>query len=173
MLVYLYQKLWIMLINVYKQNELFYFYQVLKMFTLNKLNVNDIRVNLILNEDYKSVVNFSSNKISSLNDFLTRLRSVVLQVIPILVQQQQEEDDIEYYVNTSLAFGNGYKELSNHATTLRNLRVNIDQVLNQLRFHTNEIDGGYFELTITNPSIHVDQHPYFHFYKVDSDYNSD
>lgn len=139
------------------------------MFSLPTLNVNGITVNLIMNDETKSVVQFSGNRISTLSDFIFRLKPVISQVIPILREQQPHH--ITLHVTPSLSFGNNYSELP-HVVSLNNF--DIDEILNQLRFHSRNSDGGYFELMITNPRQYVaDQFRFLAYQDNSSDSNYD
>lgn len=142
------------------------------MFSLNKINANGISVTLPMNDEAKSIVQFSSNTISSLNDFLFRLKPIVLQVVSLLKQQQP--DNITLHVKPSLSFGNEYNEM-NYVVSLNHF--DIDEILSTLRFNTNNSDGGYFELEIKNPRIYVSDHfrflSHYSYSSSDSNYDTD
>ena len=111
-----------------------------------------IRAGLIINEEEMSIVHFSSNYTSTLENFLHRLKPLLEHVVQILRQQQPHH--IVLHVSLSLSFYNYYKELP-YVVSLNH--IDVDEVLDKLKFNTSKIDGGYFEMKIVDPTKYVDQ----------------
>lgn len=129
---------------------------------LNKVYPNGITVVCSLNEDARAIVQFSSNHVSTLNDFLARLNPVLRDVLRIL-----RNTTIPMKVVPYLSFANQKRQ----ATLYSNLNdFNINDVFDMLRFNTNAIDGGYFELEI----IHMhDYNPFRDMYRYNQRQNDD
>ena len=142
------------------------------MFSVPSIQRNGISVNLISNNEDKSIIHFASNQTSSLSSFMRRLKPVVNYVIDILRNQQPQ--NIALHVTPSLSFGNTSIE-SRYVVSLTNF--DFEDVLNEILFSTNNIDGGYFELQITDPRYFVDERFRFlsdyQYYDVSSDSNYD
>ena len=111
------------------------------MFKLNPINSYDISVNLTLNQEDKSEVSFTSNVPSTLGSFLFRLKKVGNSVIADLKYQNNGR---RLEVIPALMFGH----YTNYLPLQDFMSFNLDNALQQLKFATNEIEGGNFELEI-------------------------
>ena len=144
------------------------------MFQFAARRQNGIIVRIILNLDSNSVIHFASTYPSTFTNFIERLRGIIPDVIDELKSQQLHH--ITYHVTPSISFGNQYRELP-YVVSLNNF--NTDEILHQLKIFTHAIDGGYFELKITNPREYVSEQfrflaqPEYMEVSSDSNYSSD
>lgn len=107
---------------------------------LIKVYPNGINVLCPLNTDSRAIVQFSSNHVSTLRDFLKRLKPVLHNVLKII-----KNTSIPLKVVPSLSFGVHNRQ----ATLFKDLaNFNINDAFEILEINTNEVDGGYFELEI-------------------------
>lgn len=104
---------------------------------------NGIQVDLVLNESSRSVINFSSSTISSMQNFVRRLKPTVFKVIQYLKGQ-----DRPMLLKFSLSFSHKSNQLND--VLLNDL--DVDNMINYLEFNTSDIDGGYFEIEIVEPN---------------------
>ena len=138
---------------------------MLKLEPLRSFNIN---VNLILNDEDKSIISFTSVVPSTLSSFIHRLKLVGEHVIPTLKQQDGHRTLL---VTPSLFFGN-------YSNTLKRVYLKdfyLKSALDKLMIATNEIDGGNFELEIGHPNSYLGGNLFTTpgIYEDESNYNSD
>lgn len=120
------------------------------MFHLQPFIQNKINVRIISATDAKTTIDFASSIVSPYNDFIRRLKPIIVSVISTL--REQQPDNISFHVRPSLSFNGKVVELS-YPTNLKDFDVN--EVLQELKLKSNANDGGYFTLEITNPRIFI------------------
>ena len=112
----------------------------------NTFNKNGISVQLVLDTDYKSIIHFSSNKTSNIKNFIQRLEDPLDKVIDFLREQR-----IPFHIKPTIYFDNAVREI--RIMSIENF--DIDDVLDELEFHSFAVDGGYLELEVTDPRNYV------------------